>query len=159
MKPQTSAIRKKQATALRLFAQEFNCAQAVLSACGAKRGIDRKTALGVAGGFGGGMGGTGGTCGAVTGAVMAIGLAHAMTHAHDPAAKRRCNELVREFFKRYKARRGGLLCRELLGCDISIPEGIKKARDAGLFKTVCRPLVADAVDIVEKLLAEAKSRR
>jgi len=41
---------------------------------GGRSGLDRETALKVAGAFGAGMARTGGTCGSVTGALMVIGL-------------------------------------------------------------------------------------
>ena len=68
-------------TAEATFREGFNCAQAVLSACGPRFGIGRELALRIAAGFGGGMGTMGRTCGAVTGAFMVIGLARG---ASDP---------------------------------------------------------------------------
>ena len=61
--------------AAKLHAEGYNCAQAVLKACGKYYpGIDANTLSAVAAGFGGGVN-CGNICGAVSGAVMALGLA------------------------------------------------------------------------------------
>ena len=49
--------------AVLLHGQGYNCAQAVLAACGEYTGMDEKTALAISGGFGGGM-----RCGEMCGA-------------------------------------------------------------------------------------------
>ena len=68
---------------VKTHAEGFSCAQALLAVYGPELGMDRETALKVAGGFGGGMGRMAGTCGAVTGAFMVIGLVHSMTKKGD----------------------------------------------------------------------------
>jgi C_GCAxxG_C_C family probable redox protein len=60
--------------AVKCFNNGFNCAQAVLSTYSEQLGVDKTTALKIAGSFGGGMGHIGETCGAVTGAFMLIEL-------------------------------------------------------------------------------------
>ena len=62
--------------AVETFRDGINCTQAILSAWGARHGLDRDTALRLGGAFGSGMN-MGETCGAVTGALMVIGLRHA----------------------------------------------------------------------------------
>jgi len=115
-------------------------------------GMERDVALKTAQSFGGGMAQMGQTCGAVTGAFMVIGLKYGRTRADDDEAKRRTYALVREFVEQFKARNGTILCRELLGCDISTPEGNRAAKEKGLFSTVCPGFVRDAVGILEKIL-------
>ena len=44
--------------------------------------------------------------------------------------------------------------QELLGCDISRPEGVKKAYKNGLFDSVCPKMVREAAEILEEMLAE-----
>ena len=44
---------------------------------------------------------------------------------------------IREFADRFQARDGSLVCRELLGFDISDPEGLRRATESGLFASVC----------------------
>jgi len=87
--------------------------------------------LKLASGFGGGMGRLAETCGAVTGAFMAMGLkfgaATAEREAREPIYAR-----VRELAARFKACHGSLICRDLLGCDLSTPEGFALAQEKKL---------------------------
>jgi C_GCAxxG_C_C family probable redox protein len=136
------------------FEEGFSCSQAVFSAYAEQFGLDRETALKIAGGFGGGMGRMAQTCGAVTGAFMAIGLKYGAIESDDQEAKDKAYDLVREFADRFKLRHGSIICQELLGCDISKPEGLNAARDQGLFKTICPRLVRDAAEMLEEILAE-----
>ena len=142
--------------AVGLFSQGYNCAQCVLAACGGSLGLPREIALRVAGSFGGGIGRLGGTCGAVSGAYMAIGLKHAKVKPEDDAEKEKGYALAREFAARFTGRHKSTCCRELLGCDLSTPEGMNQARERKLFKTLCPVLVRDAVEIVDALLAAAQ---
>ena len=103
--------------------------------------------------FGGGMARMGETCGAVTGAFMVIGLQLGNTTAEDQESKERTYQLVREFVRRFAARHGSIKCRELLGCDLSTPEGWQRAREQGLFTTRCREFVRDSAQIVAELLS------
>jgi C_GCAxxG_C_C family probable redox protein len=139
----------KSETAVSRFREGFSCSQAVFSVFAPSLGMDEETATKVASGFGGGMGRMGFTCGAVTGAFMAIGLKHGGTSGQ---AKQRTYELVREFRKRFESRNRSAQCRELLGCDISTPEGFEQAKQKQLFTTVCPKCVADAVGILEEML-------
>ena len=72
------------------------------------------------------------TCGAVTGAFMVLGLKYGNDDIHYKEAKERVYKLVREFSHRFESRNNSIICRELLGCDISNPEGIIAAK-----KTAC----------------------
>jgi C_GCAxxG_C_C family probable redox protein len=135
------------------FEEGFSCSQAVLSAYAPALGLDRETALRIAGAFGGGMGRMGEVCGAVTGALMVIGLKCGQTTVENEQAKEKSYELAREFATRFRARNNGCIkCRELLGCEIDTPEGLQLARENGLFTTLCPKFVYDAAKIVEQLL-------
>ncbi|MBN1813345.1 MAG: C_GCAxxG_C_C family protein [Anaerolineae bacterium] len=133
--------------------ENFNCAQSVIATCGPEMGLDRETALRVAGGFGGGMGRLGEVCGAVTGAFLVIGLKHGKIHPEDNEneTKEKAYTLVYEFADRFRACNGAILCRELLGCDISTPAGRAQAREKGVFNNLCPKLVRDAVEILEQM--------
>ena len=135
-----------------VFSQGFSCSQAVLAAYAPECGLDRDTALKISAGFGGGMGRMGQTCGAVTGAYMAIGLKHGATSGQDQEAKKTTYRIVREFTEKFKARNGSVNCKELLGCDISTPEGFEEMKRKGLHGTVCTKMVRDACEILDELL-------
>ena len=52
----------------------------------------------------------------------------------------------------FRDRNGTLLCRELLGVDVSTPEGMRTVREKDLFRTVCPKFVRSAGEILEGLL-------
>lgn len=139
--------------AVERFKNGFNCSQAVLSSYGEQFGLDCEKAFKVATGFGGGMR-MSDVCGAVTGAFMVLGLKYGNTTAEDKEAKAKTYEMVIEFTNRFEARNGSVMCRDLLGCDISTPEGNKEAQDKGLFSTICPQMVRDSAEILEEMLNE-----
>ena len=131
--------------------ENFNCAQSVIATCGPELGLDRESALRVAGGFGGGMGCLGEVCGAVTGAFMAIGLKYSKVQDGENEKRDRGYALVRQFAEEFAARNGSIICKELLGYDLSTPEGLAQAREKGLFSDLCPKLVQSAVEILEQM--------
>jgi C_GCAxxG_C_C family probable redox protein len=137
-------------TAVSRFAEGYNCSQAVLSAYAGQFGLEDETALKLAAGFGGGMGRTAETCGAVTGAFMVLGL-----QCGQASPKREAKEAIycriRECARQFRARHGALLCRELLECDISAPEGLQRARELELFSKTCPQFVRGACEILEEM--------
>ncbi len=133
-----------------LFREGCACSQAVLSVYGEPLGLPRELAMRIASGFAGGMR-MGGTCGAVTGALMVLGLRHTAADAHLAAGRKAVSGRAVEFVNRFKARNGSLVCRDLLACDISTPEGMRQAKEQGLFKTICVKMVEDAAAILEEM--------
>jgi C_GCAxxG_C_C family probable redox protein len=95
---------------------------------------------------------TGETCGSVTGALMVIGLSHAKTRKDDDDSRERTYALAQEFMDAFRDRNGSILCRELLGVDVSTPEGIAAVRERDLFRTACPKFVKDAGEILEEIL-------
>jgi C_GCAxxG_C_C family probable redox protein len=115
-------------------------------------GLDRERALRVAGAFGGGMARMGETCGAVTGALMVIGLKYGKTKAEDEGARDKTYELARECVNRFQSRHGSIICKELLGYDLSNPQEGEAAKEKGLFHTLCPQLVQDATEMLKEIL-------
>lgn len=144
-------MNRKSEQAVSCFSEGFNCSQAVLSTLGPEMGLDRETALRVAGMFGGGMGHMGNVCGAVTGAFMTIGLKYSKFQDGENEKRDRGYALVQQFTEEFTARHGSIVCKELLGCDLSTPEGLAQAREKGLFRDLCPKLVQSAVDILEQM--------
>jgi len=91
-------------------------------------------------------------CGAVTGAFMVLGLARCDSKCNKPEGRIKVSEDVKTFVLEFKKRNGTVLCREILGCDISTPEGMKTAQEKGLFSTTCEKIVKDAAEILEGML-------
>jgi C_GCAxxG_C_C family probable redox protein len=97
-------------------------------------------------GFGGGMR-IDGTCGAVTGAFMVLGLKFAQR-------KNRPYDKIIEFADTFCQRNKSTDCQALIGCDIRTEEGMKKAAEEGLFRSICSQLVKDAAEILEEMLKD-----
>jgi C_GCAxxG_C_C family probable redox protein len=135
--------------AVALFNQNFNCAQSVFAAFAAQLGLDRSTMLKMASPFGGGVARRGQVCGVLTGGLMALGLAQG---ADSPAGKEEAYRLGQDFIKRFEALHKSILCRELLGYDISTIQGHQQARDSGAFTTLCPQFVRHAAEIVQDML-------
>lgn len=138
--------------AVECFGKGYSCSQAVLSALGGQFGMDNEQAFRVAGAFGAGMGRMCETCGAVTGAFMVLGLKYGKVKVEDEPAKEKTYAKVQEFVKEFKARNGTIVCRELLGCDMSTPEGMQYAKANRLASTKCPKYVRDAAEIAERLI-------
>jgi C_GCAxxG_C_C family probable redox protein len=138
--------------AVSCFNEGFVCSQEVLTAYAEQFSLDRESALKVSAAFGGGMGRMGETCGAVTGAFMVIGLKYGRTTVQDTQSHEKTNRLVKEFVDEFKSINGSIVCRELLGCDLSTQDGLKTFVDRKLRDNLCTKLVRDAAQIVEQLL-------
>lgn len=136
------------------FSEGYNCAQAVFSAFSPAYGTGEKEAMRIASGFGGGMAHLQEVCGAVTGAFMVFGSANGDADPSNPIAKSETYEQVQAFTMRFRELRGSILCRELLGIDLTTEEGQREMIDRDLLNTVCAACVRDAANIVEDLVTE-----
>ncbi len=141
---------RKTETALSLFEKGFNCSQSVLCAFGMESGLDQETCLRFAGSFGGGMARRAETCGAVTGALMVLGLRYGMVNEGDFQARKINYEEAGKFMDAFKQLNGSILCRDLLGFDLSTPEGSRRVADKKLTSTLCPRFVQSAVELLEK---------
>ncbi|HUU28865.1 MAG TPA: C-GCAxxG-C-C family protein [archaeon] len=143
---------RKVEEAVLFFQEGHNCAQSIVAAYGPELGLEKNLAFRVTQGLGGGMGRLAGVCGAVSGAILVIGLKTVHSEGiPDREVKAKTYETVREFVARFKERNSSIECREILGCDISTPEGYKTAREEKLLDNRCPKFVEDAADILEEL--------
>jgi C_GCAxxG_C_C family probable redox protein len=97
------------------------------------------------------MAGLGEVCGAVVSSFMVIGLRYGRFNPDDARARDKTYLKVRKFAKRFAEEHGTLICRDLIGCDISTDEGLTKARENKLFDR-CPCFLETAVRILEALL-------
>jgi C_GCAxxG_C_C family probable redox protein len=135
--------------AVKYFEDGYNCSQAIFAAYGQELGISPDQAFKIASGFGGGMR-IDGTCGAVTGAFMVLGLKFAK-------GKDKPYDKIIKFAENFRQRNKSTNCQALIGCDIRTKEGMNKATNEGLFRSVCSPLVRNAAEILETMLADDSS--
>ena len=134
------------------FEKGYSCSQAVLAAHAPELGMDEDMALRVSQAFGGGIARMGETCGAVSGALMAIGLKHGWGSTDDAEAKDHTYDLAAQFIEAFKERHSTVVCNELVGYDVTKPEEKERAREEGVFDTVCSQVVRDATELVEQFL-------
>lgn len=130
--------------AVQLFENGYVCSQAVFAAFSEDFGLSKDMALKIGACFGSGMR-KAEVCGACTGALMLLGLKYG-----DDKAK--SNEACENFLDEFEKENGSIICRDLLECDISTPEGVQKAVDNNLFKEVCPKMVESAAKIVDEML-------
>jgi C_GCAxxG_C_C family probable redox protein len=123
--------------------KKYNCAQAVAMAFADKVDLseDELSRLGEA--FGSGGGNMEGTCGAIAGAQMIIGLMNSCG-TKEGSTRSVCYKKSRRLMEDFKAKNGSVICKELKGI-----ESGKVLRD-------CRGCVADAAEILEKIINEGE---
>lgn len=137
--------------ACELFQGGIDCSQIVMGYAADKAGIGSDEALRVSSAFGGGMW-TGRTCGCVSGALMALGLKYGYS---EPGSTEKKNTLLAkkmEFEQKFAAEYGSVVCKEILGYDLSKPEDMKVIMEKNLLFTLCPKVVCSACKMVDELL-------
>jgi C_GCAxxG_C_C family probable redox protein len=127
----------------------LNCAQAVLTS--ALLAMDADPALmNVANYFGGGMARMGQACGAVTGAAIALGLRD--LDAGDGLPKNPGFDPMQQLVRDFEDTFGAITCKDLLGCDISTPQGFRGAKKTQALSR-CPVFVEWAIDRLGGILS------
>lgn len=143
-------MNKQAAMAATYFSGGLACSQAVFAVFSERYGLDESTAMKVATCLGGGVQ-SAGVCGAVSGAALVIGLRDGQAGPGDGAARKLANGKMREFLRRFRERHAHVDCRDLLGCDITTPDGRRHAADGKLFIEKCPDYVKDSVTILREM--------
>jgi C_GCAxxG_C_C family probable redox protein len=133
------------------FCRGAACSQAIVGSYGPSVGLPREQGIRLACGFAGEMR-LAQTCGAVTGAFLVLGLKHAGPNCDQRDGRENVYAAIRDFAARFQQRNHTVVCKELLGCDISTPQGAQQAKNEGLFRSICPKLVQDAAEILEEML-------
>jgi len=144
---QKSVLCEKAATR---FLEGYNCAQSVLLTMFEHWNGKNELIPKIATAFGGGIGRCGSVCGVLTGGVMALGIRYG---TNEPSVENRLKayELAHKFYKQFERQHGSVLCRELIGYDLSNPEELEKARKAKVFEEKCVNFVKKAVATLVEL--------
>lgn len=135
------------------FCNNFNCSQAVFTTFATEMGLEEEVALKIATQFGGGAR-KGEMCGAVSGALMVLGLKYGHSYAENSEEKGKAYRIAEDFMDRFISEKGTVVCRELLGYDVSVKEDMEKIRELDLFKSVCPEMIRCATVIVEQMMEE-----
>ena len=139
--------------AVTYFDNGFCCSQAVFTTFATEYGIEEELALKIATQFGGGAR-KGEMCGSVAGALMALGLKYGFSDGMAYEEKELAHQKAEEFMERFVEKKGTVVCRELLGHDLSKTGELEICRELGVFKTICPEMVRCAAEIVERMLIE-----
>ena len=134
------------------FMKGYDCSQVVLSHFAEKLGLTKDEANKVSACFGGGMM-QADACGAFTGALMAIGLKYGH---YDPeklmeqkgTMQQKCAEFKAKFAEKYP----GCHCQDIMGYNITTPEGFQRAIDSGDMMTICPRLVREVIEILDEVI-------
>lgn len=146
--------------AVNMFESGFNCAQSVFATYADLFGMDRQTALKLAGPMGAGVGRMREVCGTVSAMALLSGLKMGNTDPADGEAKTRSYEMVRRMSDAFREKRGSIICRELL----EMPAGIQREESARPTERTaqyyasrpCSHLVAEAAYIIEEMLLDTE---
>ena len=143
--------------ALALMGKYGSCCSGVLAAFAPDLGLEEELAAGLGRGMAGGVGSLGNVCGAVSGAVLALGAK--MTNKdniQNMEAGMKIMDTVKEFTARFEEQHSSIICRELLGYDISTPEKRQAAMEAKAYAN-CPEYVKSAAAILDEMLGAEKS--
>jgi len=143
-------MQSKSDIASELFVPGFNCAQSVLAPFCEDYGLDTETALKMTSGLGGGCN-LAELCGAVIGAAMVVGLQDGRYLIEDRESRKICDTKVAEFVKEFREAHGNVVCRDLLGFDLTTEEGLAQKMAIPRDESPCNTYVRSAVEILEKL--------
>lgn len=147
----------KKEEAINIFNNGFNCSQAVLSVFCEDLGLDKKTALRISSGFGGGLR-KGEVCGAVSGAIMTLGLKHGHFIEGDTESKDKSYAVTKEFIRRFEEKNESIVCKKLLGYDLSEESQYNIINEKGLFHSICPRVIIDAIDILQDMFSNKLKR-
>jgi C_GCAxxG_C_C family probable redox protein len=146
-------MKKQQASDY--FQHGFNCSQSVFTVFSTDFGISEDNSLKIACAFGAGMARQQYICGAVTGALMAIGLKYGKALHDEESKKAETYKKTIEFFEKFKKLNGTISCKDLLhGLDMNNSDDYARIKELGLFDTLCKKYVEDAVSITEQIMHE-----
>ena len=140
----------KAEAAVKLF-EDFNCAQSVLSAHAGDYNLEKEKALQISAGFGAGMGRVQEVCGAVSGSLMVLGLASGFKEEDRRDKTNEVYAKVRSFINDFIQKEKTIICRELLGCNLSTEEGQTFFREHNL-RSNCREYIRLCCELLEKHL-------
>jgi len=128
----------------------YNCSQSVLLTMFEHWGCKSELVPRVATAFGGGMGRCGSVCGALTGGLMAIGIKYG---TNEPSAEKRskASELARKLYQTFEKQNGTVMCRGLIGFDLSDEEQRRRAYEEDIFELKCTFFVKKIVESLASL--------
>jgi len=136
-----------------IFSNNYNCCQAVIAVFAEELGLTKEIALKLGSPFGSGAC-KGELCGAVTGGLMALGLKYGQYIEGDMETKNHMTHLAKQFMARFEDRQDSIICKHILGYDLTKEDEREVILEKGLFKSICPKAVETAVNIIEDIMVE-----
>lgn len=137
--------------AVKNFENGYNCAQSVFLAYCEEYGIDKETGLKMSSSFGGGMGRLREVCGAVSAMFAIAGLKYGYTTPDNDEIKQKHYELIQKLANEFKSKHETIICRELLGEDISSSPIPSKRTEQYYQERPCAEFIKTVCELIEKL--------
>ena len=138
--------------AARLFAEGYNCSQAVFLAFAEDMGMDRGFAARLVSPFGGGMGRMREVCGAVTGMYAVLGVLYGYEVPGDDTVKKALYTDVQALAAQFRETHGSIICREILKNPPSDPTPSPRTEEY-YRKRPCARMAYRAAEILEGYIA------
>ncbi len=134
-----------------MFKQGIDCSQIVMGYAANKVGMNSDDALKISAAFGGGMW-CGRTCGCVSGALMALGMKYGYSEPNSMEQKNTLLTKKAEFEQKFAAENKSVVCKEILGYDLSKPEEMNQIMEQNLLFTICPKAVCSACKILDEMI-------
>jgi C_GCAxxG_C_C family probable redox protein len=128
------------------------CAETVLIVLQHAYGLPDPTDSSPAMALNGGVAWSGGPCGAITGAAMAVGRLAARRIDDHKEAKGAARAVIAQLMADFREQFGHTGCSELIGLDISTPEGHAAFLEGQVWHTVCM----DQIEFVLRRLVDTR---
>ena len=125
------------------------CTQRVCLHFSTRLGLAEAQAARMGTAFGSGMG-RAETCGCVSGALLVLGLLYGADAVGEPISDE-LRKRVALFEERFLEQQKSLLCKDILGVDISCSKGMETAMAQGIISSTCGPLIAATCAILDDI--------
>lgn len=128
----------------------LTCSQSILTVFGPSVGLTAQQAKTLGRPLCGINIGKFGVCGYISGAALLLGLSR--DQEEESRARKATTASIDTLCARFKTKNGHLMCKHLVGADMSTPEGIKAVKENNLIAKHCYGYGRDAAAILEELL-------
>jgi C_GCAxxG_C_C family probable redox protein len=137
--------------------QLYGCAETMLLVLERRFRLHDRVSSSAVMALNGGVAYAGEICGVLSGGAVAAGLVAAQSEPDHVTAKRRARKATAQLITDFREEFGTVICRDLIGCDLSSDEQHDAFMDGGLWRTVCMRQIEFAATRLAALLEEPGS--
>ena len=140
--------------AAKVFADGYNCAQAVAVAFCDVTGLEEKATARMVSSFGGGMGRMREVCGAVSGMLMVLGYLYGYDDTVESDSQKQAHyKNIQALAAKFREECGSIICREILKNPPSDPNPTPRTAEF-YAKRPCARMVMTAARLMDEFIAE-----